>query len=118
MEHLLIFIGCIFTILIEVGFFALFGYRKKRFVIIAILANLSSNLILNYTVLLTGIAYRQEYIIILPLMELVVYIYEVLLLQTAVKEKRERIEIIFLTLASNLLSFAFGIIMYSIYYLI
>ena len=79
MVHLEIAIGCLFTILVEVFFFFLFGYRSKKFIIAAILANLTSNLILNYIIYFLDLAANPNYGWILLAMEIGVWIYESLI---------------------------------------
>ena len=115
MVHLEIAIGCLFTIIIEVAFFVLFGYRDKRFLIAAILANLSSNLILNYIILIFNFVNDANYGYILLVLEILVWIYEAVIYLLVNKDKQKRLEIVLLTLAANCLSFLFGMFLYQMY---
>lgn len=115
MVHLEIAIGCLFTVLIETFFFFLFGYRNKRFIIAAILANLTSNLTLNYIIYFLGLAENPNYGWILLAMEIGVWLYESIIYMFFEKDRKKWLEIILLTLAANCLSFMFGILLYCIY---
>ena len=111
-------IGCLFTILVEVFFFFLFGYRSKKFIIAAILANLTSNLILNYIIYFLDLTANPNYGWILLAMEIGVWIYESLIYILVEKDKKKYFEIVLLTLAANCCSFIIGILLYLVYPLI
>ena len=118
MVYLEIAIGCLFTILVEVFFFFLFGYRSKKFIIAAILANLTSNLILNYIIYFLDLTASPNYGWILLAMEIGVWIYESLIYILVEKDKKKYFEIVLLTLAANCCSFIIGILLYLVYPLI
>ena len=109
MQHLAIGICCLATVTIEVLFFALFGYRNRRFVIAAIIANVTSNLALNYTILLTGVKGLSVYPWVLLGLEIGAWVYESIIYLIVEKEKGNRVEIVLLTLAANCASFLVGI---------
>ena len=118
MVHLEIAIGCLFTILVEVFFFFLFGYRSKKFIIAAILANLTSNLILNYIIYFLDLTGEPNYWWIPLAKEVGGWIYGSLLYLPGGKDKKKYFEIVLLTLAANCCSFIIGILLYLVYPLI
>ena len=115
MIHLDILIGCLITVVSEVLFFILFGYRSKPFVITAILANVTSNLALNYFIYALDLMSRNDYFILLVFLEVIVWAYEaVMYLLVERKEKSKRLEIVLLTLAANCISILLGFLYYSL----
>lgn len=115
MPHLGIAIGCLLTVIVEVLFFFAFGYKKKRFVITEIIANVTSNLAINYIIFFNTLNSRSDYYIWLLALEAAVIIYEALIyLWEERKENPRKLEILLLTLAANAASFLVGVGLYSL----
>lgn len=111
MNHLIIFGGALLTVVVELGFFLLFGFRTKKFIIGCIFINLATNLTLNYTLLGLGNVIGSSYNLVFLLGEALVIIIEsgfYLLLEG------KKWELIPLTLSANCISILVGFGYYAI----
>ena len=100
------------TVLIETGFMALVGYRRRVFLVVCALVNLASNLTLNLMLDLAPTTWRHG---LVPILEVAVVIVEWAVLRLVVGgpkppalTSRVSIRLGLATLATNALSFGLG----------
>ena len=99
-----LFLACALTLLIEVPFLALFGYRRKRQIAVTILANVVTNLTLNLLFMLV-LPYRIQVILA---SEAVVVAAECAIYALAFGASGK---LFLLTLAANVFSFCGGLLL-------
>lgn len=99
-----LFLACALTILIEVPFLALFGYRRRDEVAVTVLANIVTNLPLNLLFLFV-LPYRVSVILAA---EAAVVAAECVIYALAFGASRK---LFFLTFAANALSFGIGLLL-------
>ncbi len=99
-----LFLACALTLLIEVPFLALFGYRRKKQIAVTILANVVTNLTLNLLFMLV-LPYRIPVIL---LSEAVVVAAECAIYALAFGASGK---LFLLTLAANVFSFCGGLLL-------
>jgi hypothetical protein len=104
MIHLWIALGALLTVIVETAFLACFGFRSRRFILISILANLTSNYALNYFLLYLPSSWNYQLSLVLG--ELVVVLYESAIY---LRFEKKKYELIPLTVAANILSFLLGL---------
>lgn len=102
----MIFFACFLTVMIEVPFLALYGYRSKYALTVTVCANVLTNLLLNLLIQL--VFHGNPGFWILP-MELAV-IYGEFLIYCAAFEKSAKLH--FLTFSANVLSYGIGLLLF------
>jgi hypothetical protein len=99
-----LFLACALTLLIEVPFLVLFGYRRKEQIAVTVLANIVTNLTLNLLFMLV-LPYRIPVIL---LSEAVVVAAECVIYAFAFGASGK---LFLLTFAANVLSFGAGAVL-------
>ena len=99
---MMIFVACILTVLIEVPFLMLFGYRSRDDCIIIACTNVITNLILNIVLLFAGswLVYPLEVLVVAA--EYLIY----------AKAFSPSFKLFGLTLAANVLSYSIGLLIF------
>lgn len=100
-----ILIACLLTVLIEVPFLALFGYRDRYAVTVTVCANVVTNLTLNLSLHL----FLPPTWAVVLLAESLVVAVETLIYSAAF---RPSARLFLLTLCANLLSFGLGLLIF------
>ncbi len=101
----MIFVACLLTIVIELAFFLVLGYRDKSFIVICICANALTNLSLNLTVWLLYSWDISLKLLVYPL-EAIAVATEFLIYGAL---KGRSLKLFLLTLSANLISYAVGV---------
>ena len=102
----MIFLACLLTVLIEGGFFALFGYRDGFSLTVIVCANVITNLLLNLVIWLFFAFDPGSWIYV---MELCVVAAEYAIFALAFGRGRK---LFFLTLAANCISYGLGLLIF------
>ena len=100
-----LFLACFLTVLIEVPYLALFGYRDRYALTVTVCANVVTNLVLNLVLLL----FLPPVLETVLLLELAVVAAEFLIYSAAFAPS---FRLFLLTLSANVLSFGLGLILF------
>lgn len=102
----MIFVACALTVIIEVPFLALFGYRSREDLAITVCTNVVTNLLLN---LIIQLAFRGSPGGWIYLMELAVVLAEFFIYAAAFEKTWKMLG---LTFAANCISYGIGLLIF------
>lgn len=103
--------GLILTCTFEGILFYIFGYKTKKFIIVSILANIFTNLALNFTIYFFDLVNSDQYWIYFIVGETLVVIVESIIYLSFFKKKYELIP---LTFSANALTILLGFLFYTV----
>lgn len=99
-----------FTLILECGFYYLVGYRQKRSYIIFITVNLITQMFVNFVINGGSLDIFYSYTLLVYIgMELLVFIFEMIVLPLTVKEKKAGWTLLWTFTANNISMFIGGI---------